>query len=167
MTNEDPMTGIETTETEATQAEMTETEMTETEMIETEMIETEMTETAMNRPAWRTALDAVVPSAKVLYRLARDERVPRRTRMLALGALVYAIVPVDLIPDGIPVLGKVDDIALAGVAVVRLIEDAGPELLEEHWDGDQASLQAFRGAIDTIAGLIPQRVHRFVSLLDQ
>ena len=37
------------------------------------------------RPQWKLALDAVVPSGKLLYRLAGDDRVPRPTRVLALA----------------------------------------------------------------------------------
>lgn len=125
------------------------------------------TEGGTGRPVWKTALDTIVPSAKVLYRLARDERVPARTRMLALGALVYALVPLDLIPDRIPVLGKLDDLGLVAIAIVRLVADAGPDVVAEHWDGDEETLAAFLGAVDTIAALIPQRVHRLVALLDR
>ena len=119
------------------------------------------------RPMWRTALETIVPSAKVLYRLARDERVPSRTRMLALGALLYALVPIDLIPDRIPVLGKLDDLGLAAVAIVRLVGDAGPDLVAELWDGDDETLEAFFGAVETLSALIPQRVHRLIALLDR
>lgn len=119
------------------------------------------------RPLWRIALETILPSAKVLVRLARDERVPSRTRMLALGSLVYALVPFDLIPDRIPVLGKLDDLGLVAIAVVRLVGDAGPEVVAELWDGDDETLEAFFGAVETLAALIPQRVHRLVGLLDR
>ena len=118
------------------------------------------------RPKWRTALDAVLPSGKLLYRLAADGRVPGRTRALALGALAYTILPVDLIPDTIPILGKVDDFGLVAVALVRLIRDAGPELVEEHWDGDAETLQAFLAAIEILDSLIPASVRRLVALVE-
>lgn len=130
-------------------------------------IEETPVEAAPERPLWKTALDSIIPSAKVLYRLARDERVPSRTRMLALGALVYAVVPFDLIPDRIPVLGKLDDLGLVAIAIVRLVGDAGPEVVSEHWDGDADTLAAFLGAVDTIGAMIPQRIHRLVALLDR
>ncbi|HLE38366.1 MAG TPA: DUF1232 domain-containing protein [Acidimicrobiia bacterium] len=119
------------------------------------------------RPQWKLALDAVVPSGKLLYRLAGDDRVPRPTRVLALAALAYAVLPIDLIPDSIPVLGKVDDFGLAAFALVRLVNDAGPELVQEHWDGDADTLEAFLGAVSLLDSLIPARVRRLVSLLDR
>jgi len=119
------------------------------------------------RPQWRTALDAVLPSAKLLYRLAIDTRVPSRTRMLSLGALAYALLPIDLIPDSIPILGKVDDFGLVAIALVRLVNDAGPELVREHWDGDAESLEAFLGAVAFLDSLIPDRVRRLASFIDR
>ncbi|MEK7253043.1 MAG: DUF1232 domain-containing protein [Actinomycetota bacterium] len=119
------------------------------------------------RPQWRTALDAIVPSGKLLYRLARDDRVPRSTRMLAMAALAYAVLPIDLIPDSIPILGKVDDFGLVAVAMVRLVNDAGPDLVQEHWDGDADTLEAFLSAVSLLDSLIPMRVRRIVSLLDR
>ena len=100
-------------------------------------------------------------------RIATSEARPRPTRVLALAALAYAVLPIDLIPDSIPVLGKVDDFGLAAFALVRLVNDAGPELVQEHWDGDADTLQAFLGAVSLLDSLIPARVRRLVSLLDR
>lgn len=120
-----------------------------------------------DRKMWRTALEAVLPSGKLLYRLAMDARVPGRTRMLALAALAYTVLPIDLIPDTIPVLGKVDDFGLVAIAVVRLVRDAGPELVGEHWDGDAATLEAFLGAVDILDSLIPNGIRRLAALVDR
>lgn len=120
-----------------------------------------------DRASWRVALEAVLPSAKLLFRLVRDPRVPARSRLLAVGALAYLAVPFDVIPDSIPVLGKIDDFGLVAVALVRLVRDAGPALVGEHWDGDAAELEAFLGAIDLLDSLIPQRVRRIAALVDR
>jgi uncharacterized membrane protein YkvA (DUF1232 family) len=120
-----------------------------------------------DRPTWRTALGAVLPSARLLYRLARDERVPTRTRVLALAALAYTVLPVDLIPDSIPVLGRVDDFGLVAIAIVRLVRDAGPAVVGDHWDGDAETLEAFLGAVDILDSLIPNGVRRLVALVDR
>ncbi|MBI5157407.1 MAG: DUF1232 domain-containing protein [Acidimicrobiia bacterium] len=119
------------------------------------------------RPQWRRALDAVLPSAKLLYRLALDHRVPARTRMLSLAALAYALLPIDLIPDSIPILGKVDDFGLVAIALVRLVNDAGPEVVREHWDGDAETLKAFLDAVAFLDSLIPERVRRLAALVDR
>ncbi|HEX5630484.1 MAG TPA: DUF1232 domain-containing protein [Acidimicrobiia bacterium] len=120
-----------------------------------------------DRASWRIALETVLPAAKLLFRLAKDPRVPPRTRLLAVGALAYVAVPFDLIPDSIPILGKIDDFGLVAVALVRLVRDAGPELVGEHWDGDAAELDAFLGAIDLLDSLIPERVRRMAAVVDR
>lgn len=119
------------------------------------------------RAPWRAALDAVLPSAKLLYRLAVDKRVPSGTRLLSLAALAYVVLPIDLIPDAIPVIGRVDDFGLIAIAMVRLVNDAGPDLVREHWDGDAESLEAFLKAVSLLDSLIPQRLRRLVALIDR
>lgn len=59
-----------------------------------------------------------------LWLAARDPRVPWRAKALAAVVAAYALSPIDLIPDFIPVLGLIDDLLLvpAGIwLVVRLI----------------------------------------------
>jgi len=64
--------------------------------------------------------------ALVVYYAARDPRLPWHVRVLALAVAAYALSPIDLIPDFIPVLGYLDDLVLVplGVAlVVKLTPD--------------------------------------------
>lgn len=58
--------------------------------------------------------------ALVVHFAARDPRLPWTVRALALLVAAYALSPVDLIPDFIPVLGLLDDLVLVplGVALV-------------------------------------------------
>jgi uncharacterized membrane protein YkvA (DUF1232 family) len=67
-----------------------------------------------------------------LYLAARDPRVPWYAKALALGVAAYALSPIDLIPDFIPVLGYLDDVVIVplGIALVRRLIPA--ELLAEH-----------------------------------
>ena len=67
-----------------------------------------------------------------LYLASRDPRVPWYAKALALVVAGYALSPIDLIPDFIPVLGYLDDVILvpAGIwLVVRLIP---PHVMAEH-----------------------------------
>ena len=56
----------------------------------------------------------------------RDPRVPRAARVLITVAVAYALSPIDLIPDAIPVLGLVDDLLIVPLALwlaLRLVPD--------------------------------------------
>ena len=62
----------------------------------------------------------------IVYYAARDPRTPLSVRIIALLVAAYALSPIDLIPDFIPVLGYLDDLILLplGVAlVVRLLPE--------------------------------------------
>ena len=62
-----------------------------------------------------------------LYFATRDPRTPWLAKLLAAGVVAYALSPIDLIPDFVPVLGYLDDLLLVplGIALaIRLVPDA-------------------------------------------
>lgn len=87
------------------------------------------------------ALAGFIPDCIVLFRrLMGDDRVPRRHKLL-LGALIgYLALPFDLVPDFIPVAGQLDDAVLVALVLRAILRGGGPELVEEHWRGPEASL---------------------------
>ena len=93
-----------------------------------------------------------VPDCVVLLRrLLGDPRVPRRHKLL-LGALIgYLALPLDLVPDFIPVAGHIDDAVVVALALRVVLRGSGTELLREHWPGPESSLALvlrFAGATD-------------------
>lgn len=66
-----------------------------------------------------------------LYLAYRDPRVPWYARVLAVCVVGYALSPIDLIPDAIPVLGYLDDVILVPLGVALAIRMIPPEVLEE------------------------------------
>jgi len=87
------------------------------------------------------ALAGFVPDCVVLFRrLLADERVPRRKRALLLAMIGYLAMPIDLVPDFIPVAGQLDDLLLVAFVLRNVLRAGGPELLNEHWPGPAASL---------------------------
>lgn len=83
----------------------------------------------------------LLPNLLILFKdLARDPRVPRRSKaLLIVGALWFAS-PIDLIPEFIPVLGPLDDAVVAALILRHLVRRAGREVVAEHWRGDSATL---------------------------
>lgn len=69
---------------------------------------------------------------KLLRRLLLDERVPLWQKAIPVAAALYLVSPLDLVPDFLPVLGQLDDLAvlLAGLRLFRSL--APPALIEEH-----------------------------------
>jgi uncharacterized membrane protein YkvA (DUF1232 family) len=67
-----------------------------------------------------------------LYLAARDPRVPWYAKVVAACVAAYALSPLDLIPDFIPVLGYLDDILLVPLGIALAIRLIPPEVLAEH-----------------------------------
>jgi uncharacterized membrane protein YkvA (DUF1232 family) len=80
---------------------------------------------------------------KLAYCLLRDERVPRAPKALLLGALAVIVSPLDL-PAWVPVLGELDMLALAILAVQTFIEACPEDIRREH----EAALDAQQSVFD-------------------
>lgn len=99
---------------------------------------------------------------KLLTRLMRDPRVPRRSKLLVGGLVAYLASPVDLVPDFIPGIGLADDIVVAVYVVGHLIDRAGEEVVLEHWDGPVDLLDMVRSVLDSIGEMIPPSLRRWM-----
>lgn len=69
---------------------------------------------------------------RALYRASRDPRLPWYVKMLAIAVAAYAVSPIDLIPDFIPVLGYLDDVLLVPLGIIVVIRLIPPEIMTEH-----------------------------------
>jgi uncharacterized membrane protein YkvA (DUF1232 family) len=67
-----------------------------------------------------------------LYLAARDPAVPWYARLLAASVAAYALSPIDLIPDFIPVLGYLDDIIIVPLGILIAVRMIPPDLLARH-----------------------------------
>lgn len=109
----------------------------------------------------RLAKDAVLmlPNlVKLIGRLLKDPRVPRRSKV-ALGlASAYVLSPIDLLPEAIPVLGWLDDLLVMSYALDRFIARAGPEIVEEHWEGEGDVLSLIREVLGLTSNLVPRKI---------
>lgn len=67
-----------------------------------------------------------------LYLAARDPRVPWYAKALAVIVAGYALSPIDLIPDFIPILGYLDDVIILPLGILLVIRMIPPEIMAEH-----------------------------------
>ena len=65
----------------------------------------------------------------VVYFAARDSRMPFHVRAIAIFVAAYAVSPIDLIPDFIPVVGYLDDLLLIPLGIALVIRLTPPEVL--------------------------------------
>jgi len=77
---------------------------------------------------WARALKSEVVA---LHLATRDPRTPRLAKFVALAVVVYALSPIDLIPDFIPVLGLLDDLVLVPLGILWAIRLVPPPLMAE------------------------------------
>jgi len=67
-----------------------------------------------------------------LYLAARDPRVPWLAKAVAILVAGYALSPIDLIPDFIPVLGYLDDLLIVPLGIWLAVRMIPPEVMAEH-----------------------------------
>ena len=67
-----------------------------------------------------------------VYRAARDPRVPWYAKALAFCVAGYALSPIDLIPDFVPVLGYLDDLIIVPLGILIVVKLIPPEIIAEH-----------------------------------
>ena len=95
------------------------------------------------------ALRLLPDLVRLLRRLAADRSLPRGVRVRLWLLLAYLFVPIDLIPDFVPVLGYADDVVVVALALRGVVRRAGAGALARHWPGDAAGL----AVVSRLAGL--------------
>jgi uncharacterized membrane protein YkvA (DUF1232 family) len=69
---------------------------------------------------------------RLIWALLRDRRVPAGQKLILAGIGAYLFFPIDLIPDFVPVLGQLDDLAVVLLGLDLFIRSAPPDIVEEH-----------------------------------
>jgi len=76
----------------------------------------------------------VFTQARLAWRLLRDPRVRLWAKAVPVLAAVYLISPLDFIPDVLPIIGQVDDLAIALLAVQFFVHLCPPAVVAFHRD---------------------------------
>ena len=103
--------------------------------------------------------------ARIVAGLLRDPRVPASRKALLAAALGYAVSPVDLIPDRFPLLGLLDDLVVAALAVDTFLAGVPEEALEEQLGAAGLPRAAFDEDALRVRRLAPRPLRNIVNRL--
>ena len=104
---------------------------------------------------------------RLIWALAADARVPASRKAILAGAAGYVLFGRDIIPDDIPVLGGIDDLAVVVLAVEIFFDGIPNEILEEKIDELEIDREAFRRDMDQVRRLTPAPVRRIIRRLPE
>lgn len=99
----------------------------------------------------REALRLLPDLARLVRRLAADGTLPRGVRVRLWLLLGYLALPLDLVPDVVPVLGWADDVVVVALVLRSVVRHAGADAVARHWAGTPTGLTVVRA----LAGLPP------------
>ena len=83
----------------------------------------------------RELLGVVPDLVRMLRDIVRDPSSPVDVRLVLVGLLVWIVSPIDLIPEFIPVIGPLDDVLVAVVALRYVRRRIGVEAMRVRWRG--------------------------------
>lgn len=87
----------------------------------------------------------------LIYRLLKDKRVKINTKLTIGATLAYTMFKTDILPDKIPFIGKVDDIAVIFFALNKIVNDVDIKILLENFPGENELLILLTNALDFIS----------------
>ncbi len=79
---------------------------------------------------WKTCVRALKTEVHALLLAYRDPRVPWQAKLVAALVVAYAVSPIDLIPDFIPVLGYLDDLIILPLGIMLAVKMIPAEVME-------------------------------------
>lgn len=91
-------------------------------------------------------LAGLLPTLIHLFRgLLRDPQVPRPIKAVMLLTLVWLASPIDLVPEFVPVVGPLDDLIIAAIALRFALRRTDRSVVERHWRGTPRMLERLIG----------------------
>ena len=103
--------------------------------------------------------------ARLLWSLIADERTPMARKALLAGALGYIVLPVDVFPDRVPLLGQLDDLVVTALATELFLDGLDEALLAEKLAQAGIPRAAFEEDVARIRRLVPGPVRRVAKRL--
>lgn len=95
----------------------------------------------------------------LLFRLARDPRVPIGAKLIAGLGVGYVLSPIELLPEIVlGPIGLIDDLLVVGTALSRLLKSVHPDVVRAHWSGQGDALDAIHRVTDWTEEQVTQRL---------
>lgn len=98
--------------------------------------------------------------AVLIKRLLGDPRVPRRSKLILGGTLLYLVSPIDVVPDFVPGLGQVDDLVVVLLSLHGLLNLVDEAVVLEHWDGNEDVMRLIRRGLAAVSQILPGDLKR-------
>lgn len=97
----------------------------------------------------------VLPDIGVLlWRLFKDKRVELKTKILVGSLIAYIASPIDVLPDFIPVIGKIDDVAIVFFAMNKIINEVPEEVILANWTGKENIIKLIKEGVAFISSVV-------------
>ena len=83
-----------------------------------------------------------IPDCVILFkRLLGDPMVPRGSKFWLGGLILYLAMPIDMVPDFVPIAGQLDDGIIVALVLRHVLRRAGEDPIRQHWPGPESSLE--------------------------
>lgn len=107
----------------------------------------------------------IIPDVAILLgRLVKDKNVKPRVKAVILIILGYLASPIDLIPDCIPVIGEIDDIAVAFFGLNYIMNNVSEDIIKENWAGKDDIIAIMKNIVKIISNVVgSNRITNIVS----
>jgi uncharacterized membrane protein YkvA (DUF1232 family) len=90
--------------------------------------------------SWKQRVRQLKKETYAIYIACKDPRVPWYVRVFAGFVVAYALSPIDLIPDAIPILGYLDDLILVPLGIIWVLKMIPPDVLAECREQAEAAM---------------------------
>ena len=105
--------------------------------------------------------------ARLIWGLARDERVTGHQKAVLAGIAAYLAFPIDIIPDFIPVIGELDDLAILILGLDWFMRNAPPQVVEEHMAKIAARDDTLSRDLDAAGSVVQSRASELRATLER
>lgn len=102
----------------------------------------------------------------LLWRLFKDNRVQTKVKIKVAAVIAYLASPIDILPDYIPFIGRIDDVAIAFFGLNAIINEVPEELILQNWQGEENVVLITKSAVSYISKVVgSQNVSVLVSFI--